>query len=168
MSHLFRNITIVAFGTIGMFYSTAFADHAQELELYPDDAATTCDVNAMQIRVTVQNVSHQGIMKLELYNSDDGFLTKKGRLKSYRVPAEDAPQLICINVPEPGPYAVTGYHDKDGNRKLKKKWNFTPKEPYGVSNNPRQRKRPKFEETVFEVGMTGTDIELILVDLQAD
>lgn len=168
MSHLFRNTTILALGTLSLFCSAASADHAEELELYSDDAGATCDTNALQIRVTVQNVSHEGIMKLELYNSEDGFLTKKARLKSYRVPAEDAPQKICINVPEPGPYAVTGYHDQDGNRKLKQKWNFTPKEPYGVSNNPRQKKRPKFEDAVFDVGMTGADIELILVDLQAD
>jgi len=151
-----------------LFCTTALAHHAEELELYPDDAGATCDVNALQIRVTVQNVSHQGIMKLELYNSKDGFLHKSGRLKSYRVPAEDAPQLICINVSEPGPYAVTGYHDKDGNRKLKQKWNFTPKQPYGVSNNPRKKKRPKFKDAVFDVGASGADIELILVDLQAD
>lgn len=148
--------------------SLAFAHHADQLELYPDDAGDMCDVNAMQIRVNVINVTHQGITKLELYNSPDGFLTKKGRLRPIRVPAEDGPQKICINVPEAGIYAVTGYHDQDGNRKLKQKWNFTPKEPYGVSNNPRKRKRPKFEDAAFEVGPAGTDIDLILVDLQAD
>lgn len=168
MSHLFRITTTLALGVFSLVCGTALAHHAEELELYPDDAGATCDNNALQIRVTVQNVSHQGIMKLELYNSEKGFLMKKGRLRSYRVPAEDAPQKICINVAEPGTYAVTGYHDKDGNRKLKQKWNFTPKEPYGVSNNPRKKKRPKFDEAAFEVGMSGQDIELILVDLQAD
>jgi len=73
-----------------------------------------------------------------------------------------SPMLVCLNVSKPGRYAIAGYHDLDGDRKLKKKWDFTPKEPYGLSNNPvyRSRRLPKFEEAAFTVGQRGADIEI--------
>ena len=139
-----------------------------ELELYPDDAGDACILGTQQIRVTIHGVYHEGIMKLELYNDDEGFLKKSGRLRPIRVPAEDYPQTICINVDEPGEYAVSGYHDKDGDRKLDKKWNFTPKEPYGVSNNPKMKGKdlPDFVDAAFNVPPNGVDIDIILVDLR--
>lgn len=151
--------------------STAWANEMpQTLELYPEDAPDKCDRNAMQVRVKVIGVTEIGIMKLELYNSDEGFLNKSGRLRSVRVAAKNGPQLLCMNLHEPGTYAVAGYHDRDGDRKFDKRWDFVPKEPYGLSNNPEIKKRrlPKFEEAAFDVGFPGIDIDFILVDLLAD
>lgn len=136
------------------------------LELYPKDRADTCVPGALQIRVSVNGVKKGGILKLELFGEED-FLKKKGKLRRIRVPAEDAPQRVCINLPQPGEYAVVGYHDKDGNRKLKKAWNYKPKEPYGLSNNPKIKslRLPKFSETKFFVPMEGVEIDILLVDL---
>lgn len=132
------------------------------LELYASDASDNCVADSLQIRVTAQNIYPEGILKLELYNSEDGFLFKKGRLHRVRVEAKQSPMQVCIDVPEPGTYAVAGYHDIDGSRKLKKKWDFTPKEPYGLSNNPiyKSKKLPKFQEAAFNVGEKGADIEI--------
>ena len=140
----------------------------EELELYEDDVSDACVLGSLQIRATVNNLSKVGLMKLELYNSEDGFLNKKGRMRSVRVAAEGASQLICINVPEAGVYAIAGYHDIDADRKLDKRWDFTPDEPYGLSNNPEIKKRriPKFEEAQFDVGLAGADIVINLVDLR--
>lgn len=139
---------------------------ATGLELYPRDKADTCVPGALQIRVTVRNVSPVGIVKLELFG-EDNFLKKKGKLRRIRVPAGDKEQEICINLPYPGEYAVVGYHDIDGDRRLKKSWNFKPKEPYGLSNNPKIKslRLPKFSETGFAVPMEGVDISIDLVDL---
>ena len=136
------------------------------LELYPKDRADTCVSGALQIRVTVLGVKKEGILKLELFGEED-FLKKKGKLRRIRVPAEDAPQRVCINLPHPGEYAVVGYHDEDGDRRLKKAWNFKPKEPYGLSNNPdiKSLRLPKFSETKFFVPMEGVEIDIQLVDL---
>lgn len=133
------------------------------LELYDTDKADTCLPGALQIRATVTNVSKVGILKLELFGERD-FMKKSGKLRRIRVPAEDGPNKICINLPTPGEYAVVGYHDKDGNRKLKKAWNFKPKEPYGVSNNPDidSLRLPKWSEAGFQVPMNGIDITLEL------
>lgn len=136
------------------------------LELYDKDKADTCVPGALQIRVNVHNVSEGGILKLELFG-ENNFLKKEGKLRRIRVPAENGPQKVCINLPRPGEFAVVGYHDKDGNRRLKKAWNFKPKEPYGLSNNPKIKslRLPKFSETGFLVPMEGVDIDIHLVDL---
>ena len=136
------------------------------LELYNRDKSDYCVMDGLQVRATVNGVTADGIMKLELFGEED-FLKKKGKLRNIRVPAEEGSQLICINVPMPGSYAVVGYHDRDGNRKLKKAWNFKPLEPYGLSNNPEIKalRLPKYSETKFDVPLTGADITINLVDL---
>jgi len=100
---------------------------ATGLTLYDKDKADTCVADALQIRVTVHNISKVGILKLELFG-ERKFLKKEGKLRRIRVPAEDVKQTVCINLPAPGDYAVVGYHDKDGDRRLKKAWNYKPKE----------------------------------------
>lgn len=167
-------IRFICFAVLMLFTVnfTAFAADervSDELELYAHDLSDPCVAGSLQIRVTIHGVSKVGIMKLELYNAEDGFLSKSARLRSIRDAAQDAPQLMCVNVPEPGIYGMAGYHDRDGNRKLKKKWDFTPREPYGLSNNPeiKSRRIPKWEEVAFEVGPNGADIDFNLVDLKA-
>ncbi len=137
-----------------------------DLPLYPRDAPEACDAGALQIRVNVKGVYKQGLVKLDLYNSEDGFLDKKGRLAKVRVAAKDGPMQICFNVKEPGRYAVAGYHDLDADRKFDKKWNFAPKEPYALSQNPdiKTLRLPKFDECAFDVGADGQEIDLIFVD----
>ena len=136
------------------------------LELYDKDKADTCVLGALQIRATVHNVSKVGILKLELFG-EHKFLKKEGKLRRIRVPAADVKQTVCINLPAPGEYAVVGYHDKDGDRRLKKAWNYKPKEPYGISNNPKIKslKIPKFSQAALTVPLEGADIDIHLVDL---
>lgn len=139
---------------------------ATGLELYDRDKSDTCVPGALQIRATVHNVTKTGILKLELFGERD-FLKKKGKLRRIRVPAEEGSQIVCVNLPYPGEYAMVGYHDQNGDRRLKKAWNFKPKEPYGLSNNPdiKSLRLPKFSETSFPVPMEGADIDIHLVDL---
>jgi len=139
---------------------------ATGLELYDKDKSDTCVPGALQIRVSIHNVSPGGILKLELFG-ENNFLKKEGKLRRIRVPAAEGPQKVCINLPRPGDYAVVAYHDLDGDRRLKKAWNFKPKEPYGLSNNPeiKSLRLPKFSETGFDVPMEGVEIDIHLVDL---
>ena len=136
------------------------------LPLYDTDAADACVAGALQIRVTVHHITPQGMMKLELFGEKD-FMKSKGKLRRIRVPAEEGPQVICMNLPSTGRYAVVGYHDKNGDRRLKKSWKFKPLEPYGLSNNPEIKalRLPKFSETSFDVPLEGVDIDINLVDL---
>lgn len=155
--------------------TTAFADDDRPLsalgierglQLYDDDVADRCILGYPQIRLTVNNVHREGILKIELFG-EKNFMKSSGKLRRIRIPAEDGPMKVCIHVPAaPGDYAIVAYHDVDGDRKLDKKWNFKPKEPFGLSNDPviESLRLPRWEETRFPVASDGTEITMNLVD----
>lgn len=149
--------------------SAAIADSADEsvietLDLRPEDKADICDTSVPQVRTTVNGVEAYGILLVELYGDDaDNFLSSEGRLRRVRVAAEDGPQTVCINIDRAGTYAVATYHDQDADRKLDKKWNRLPKEPFALSNDPKLKlRKPRLSEAAFNVGEMGADITVNL------
>ena len=182
MNTRFRNTFLAAgllFSTVftPVFAQMAFAaaeDHSEhvrshpELEIYEFEAPDICDVDANQVRMTVTGLTDEGILTLELYNDPEHFLSKKGRVRRVRVPAANGEQTICMTTNILGRYAAAGYHDIDGNRKLKKNMIKVPREPFALSNNPKIKalKFPKFSDSAFELVMGGTNITLELVDLK--
>lgn len=134
------------------------------LDLRAGDEGDTCDTSRPQIRVTVNGVEPYGILLVEVYgDSARHFLSREGRLRRVRVAAEEGPQTVCMNIAGAGTYAVASYHDQDGDRKLDKKWNRLPKEPFALSNNPRLKlRKPRLNEASFEAGDLGADISVTL------
>ncbi len=182
MNTRFRN-TFLAVGLVlgailsPLISSWAFADSDEhkdrvrshpDLEIYQYEAPDICDPDANQVRFNVTGLTKEGILTLELYNDPDHFLSKKGRVRRVRVPALDGQQTICMTTNALGRYAAAGYHDIDGNRKLKKNIIKVPREPFALSNNPKIKalKFPKFSESAFELGLGGVNITLELVDLK--
>ncbi|MEM6626814.1 MAG: DUF2141 domain-containing protein [Pseudomonadota bacterium] len=141
----------------------AFAQ--SELDIRDYEAPAICVPGSGQVQVTVEGVSAGGILAVELYRpSERDFLKKKSRIHRIRVAAEDGPQIVCFEAQPPGRYAVATYHDKNGNRDLDQKFNLSPKEPFGLSTNPKLRwGLPKFEEADFEVPEEGAAITIQLV-----
>ena len=167
MLNTLSKTTLAGLMILGMIAPAATAHHETDsLPLYPRDAADVCDASATQIRVTVTGAAHQGLAKVELYKPEDNWL--KDETRKVRVEAQDGPFQVCMNV-EPGTYAIVGYHDRNANRKLDKKFPFKPKEPFGVVNQDRltKKKRPKFKQVSFVVAEGGIDVDLILVDPKA-
>ena len=138
---------------------------ANGLELYDHDAADRCILGTLQVRIDINGADDYGIVKVELFGERD-FMKKSGKLRRIRVPASKEGLKVCVNVETPGDYAISSYHDKDGDRKFDKRWDFKPKEPYGLSGNPKIKKLrlPKWEETHFNVPMNGADITINLID----
>lgn len=138
--------------------------HASEaLRIMPHEAPDACNAEVAQIRVTVNNVGSGGVLNVELYDDPDNFLFKKGRKRKVRIPAAAGVQKVCMNLAQPGTYAVAVYHDKDGDRKLKKHWNLLPREPFGLSNNPKNPEGfPNFSDSAFTTGRLGADIVIDL------
>lgn len=139
-----------------------------DLEIYAHEMADVCNEQTTQVRVLVNGSIGGGMLTLELYNDPEHFLSKKGRIRRVRVPSVVGSQTVCLSENLTGRYAVAGYHDIDGNRKLKKKWNKAPREPFALSNNPaiKELRFPKFSESAFELVYGGTNITLELVDLK--
>jgi uncharacterized protein (DUF2141 family) len=144
-----------------LFHTQTHASGALRIE--PHEAPDTCNAKTAQIRVTVNNVKAGGVLNVELYNDPDNFLFKKGRTRKVRIPAAEGQQIVCMNLDQPGTYAVAAYHDKDGNRKLNKQWNLLPSEPFGLSNNPEQHTGfPQFSDSAFTTNDLGADIVIDL------
>ena len=145
-----------------LFMSLAIAKEPLDIRSY--EAADPCKPEIAQVRVTVNGVGSGGILSVELYHDADNFLNKKGRTKRIRIPASESQHTVCFDLEKQGTYAVAAYHDVDGNRKLNKKWNMMPKEPFGLSNNPEQHFGfPKFSDAAFITDALGANIT---VDLQ--
>jgi uncharacterized protein (DUF2141 family) len=144
-----------------LFMSLANAEESLDIRSY--EAADPCKPEISQVRVTVNGVGSGGILSVELYHDPDNFLNKKGRTKRIRIPASEGQHTVCFNLEKQGTYAVAAYHDVDGNRKLNKKWNMMPKEPFGLSNNPEQDFGfPKFSDSAFRTDTLGADITINL------
>lgn len=136
-----------------------------ELDIRDYEAAATCEPGTGQVQVTVQGLTAEGILAVELYRpSKRDFLKKKSRIHRIRVAAEDGQQTVCFEAQPPGRYAVATYHDENANRDLDQRWNRMPKEPFGLSTNPKLRWGiPRFDEADFEVPEQGTEITIWLV-----
>ncbi len=145
-----------------LFCTSPFA--AQQLDIRSYEASDECNRDIKQIRVTVNGVSFGGILTVGLYDDPNHFLFKQGRKQRIRVPASVEQHTVCFNLDKHGTYAVAAFHDIDANRKLNRRWNLLPDEPFGLSNNPQQFKGlPKFSDSAFTTEGMGADISIDLV-----
>lgn len=103
------------------------------------------------ITVNVSNISsNEGNVSIALYDSESNFLKKP--LQGQRVNIENNTCTVTFkNVPE-GTYAISLYHDENGNGKMDTNFMHIPKEDYGCSNNARGfMGPPKWEDAKFEL-----------------
>lgn len=149
-------------GLLLFFCTSPYA--AQQLDIRSYEASDECDMKVKQIRVTVNGLSFGGILTVGLYDDPNHFLFKQGRKQRIRVPASVEQHTVCFNLDKHGTYAVAAFHDIDANRKLNRRWNLLPDEPFGLSNNPEQFKGlPKFSDSAFTTEGMGADISIDLV-----
>lgn len=139
------------------------ASASESLNIKPNEMPDVCNADRAQVRVTVNGVGSGGVLNVGLYDDSEHFLFKKGRKRTVRIPAAEGQQKVCIDLEQPGTYAVAAYHDIDANRKLKMRWNMLPGEPFGLSNNPEQHIGfPKFSKSAFTTSSLGADIVIDL------
>ena len=137
-----------------------------DVDILEKDRPDRCDPSRTQVHLIVSGVkSTDGMVTAELYRNDQkGFLNKKGRLRRVRAPASVGSVTFCLNV-EPGVYAAVAYHDQDGDRDLGKKWNKMPKEPFGLSNDPKLSFGfPDIADSLFAIGEAGGMVTIALVE----
>lgn len=106
----------------------------------------------------------RGSVYVAVFNRPEGFLEEKYMIVQKVVPvqASGSLQLDLADLP-PGAYAVSCFHDVNGNGRIDKNLMGVPTEPYGFSNNARPKFRaPTWEESRFEVGRSGAAISIRL------
>lgn len=127
----------------------------------------SCKGGENEVRVTINGVKRSaGLMTSELYrNEPDNFLSKRGREFRVRFAAHAPLTQYCLYAPAPGLYAIVAYHDENANLKFDRSTFGLPKEPYGVSNNPRIRLAPPpISKALVDVPTSGVAIEIRLND----
>ncbi|GGC73611.1 DUF2141 domain-containing protein [Undibacterium terreum] len=119
---------------------------------------------AADITVNVKNLrSPNGALMLALFNSGEGFLQSDKQFSAQIISAAQQPAVAVFkNVPA-GRYAVTVFHDENGNGKMDKNLLGIPTERYGFSNNATGTMGPpSFEQAAF----TLKDNQEITIQLQ--
>jgi len=134
----------------------------------------SADSKSPGIHVTVSNIKEaKGKMAWALFAAKDGFPNKRENsvqhgfwdIEGSTSAAEGGEILKAIYLIEnvaDGEYALSVYQDLDLNQKMKSNWLGIPKEPVGVSLNPKVRMGPpRYDDSKFDFkGSISLDIKL--------
>ena len=110
------------------------------------EAANTAGTS---ITVTVPVQSNDGMIYVGLYDQDT--FMKSEPIKAEESEIVDGQATVTFKDIEPGVYAITLFHDKNGNKQMDFEPNGMPKEMYGVSNNVMSYGPPQWSDAKFEV-----------------
>ncbi len=105
-----------------------------------------------------------GYMVLAVFDSEQGF-PKEPEYAVYTetIPVDSFAVLFSIEALEPGTYAITVYHDEDGDGELDMKFYGPPAEKMGASNDARGRMGPpSFEDASFVLGNEALELRINL------
>ena len=119
-----------------------------------------------RLNVNVQGVrSSEGEVAITVYSDRKSeFLRSGTKLERNRVPAEQGVTRDCLVLPGPGTYAVTVYHDEDGDRDFDRSMIGMPAEGYGFSNDPATvLSLPSFEDVLVEAAPGDTEITITVM-----
>ena len=99
--------------------------------------------------VTVTGIRNaKGQISINLYGEPgDRFMKKGAWLERVRLPAQAGEVRVCVPAPAPGLYAISLFHDEDGDGRLDQNWIGIPTEGFGFSRDaPAPLRLPRFEE----------------------
>jgi len=120
------------------------------------------ETTAQDVVVKITNFdTNKGKVFIALYNSETSFLGTgfKSIITSIK---NNACTVTFKDVPQ-GIYAISLFHDENGNNKMDSNFLGIPKEPYGFSNQKKGRfGPPKFKEVAFKLNKS--DIFKIVIE----
>jgi uncharacterized protein (DUF2141 family) len=133
--------------------------------LLPPLPAQSPNTGTLTVRVVgARNAS--GEIRVALFQNAEGFPGDASKALRTQ-PAQIDPQTLSAKVsftgiPQ-GVYAVSAFHDENGNGKFDRSFAGIPKEAYGASNNPPKKMRaPTFDEAKFSLSsQQSLEIQLI-------
>ena len=119
---------------------------------------------SIKIEIKVTEIkSTEGQIAVLLFNNENGFPQEVDKaLKSQFFQIEGQEKVIEFEVPSTGEYAVTVFHDENGNKKLDTNWIGMPKEGIAVSNNAKGRMGPpKYKDASVQI-LEGASLQIRL------
>ena len=122
--------------------------------------ATETTTSGINITVKVPVKSDQGSVIFGLYNEDT--FMKAGPLQGLESEIKDGMATVTFKNVAPGTYAVSLFHDKNGNKQMDFEPNGMPKEMYGVSNNVMNYGPPQWSDAKFEVANEDITLDIIM------
>ena len=107
------------------------------------------DTNALQVHIHGIS-SNEGNIMIAVFDEEEHFLTENTHHGGVFQVNGHATQICSLTL-KPGRYAVSVFHDLNGDGTLNTNFFGIPKEPYGFSNDARGRfGPPDYEAVVFE------------------
>lgn len=107
----------------------------------------------------------RGQVIVSLFNRPEGF-PAHGALVTQKVDLSKGaglkPLIVTFRNLKPGVYAVSAYHDANNNNRLDSNFLHIPQEDWGMSNNPRPWRTPRFDEAHFDLKAPETSITIPL------
>jgi uncharacterized protein (DUF2141 family) len=126
------------------------------LLLLPALSAQSVNTGTLTVRV-VNARNANGEIRVALFKDAQGFpgdaslafRTQRAQIDPHTLSAT----VVFTEIPQ-GVYAVSVFHDENGNGRLDKNFVGIPKEEYGASNNPAKKMGPPaFDEAKFSLGI---------------
>ncbi len=105
-------------------------------------------------------VTPKGDIKAVLFNSQESFDKKENFYGKKKTKVSGSVMIFEFDNVEPGVYGVQLFQDLNDNGEMDKGM-FGPKEPYGMSTNPKKMGKPSYEDVSFE-SKTTTNIVIEL------
>ena len=117
---------------------------------------STVNAQTATLRVEISGYkSNKGKACVAIYNSEKNFLKKPLLGKIEKI--ENNKAIVIFNNLVPGEYAISSYHDENGNGKMDTNFMGIPKEDYAMSNNARGfMSAPKYQDAKFYINENKT------------
>ena len=128
-------------------------------------AQEKCMGDGPHLKVIVEGLrSADGYVSVELYPDDPKlFLGHNQQLAVAHDRLTGMEQTVCLSVPGPGYYALSVYHDENGDDQFNRNKLGIPTEGVGLSNNPRILfGLPAFEKVRFKIAQAETTMRVAL------
>lgn len=122
-------------------------------------------VKAADVTVTFTGIaSTQGAVRAALHDGAEGF-PRERKMVMGKFTAASSPNGVTLVFEgvAPGRYAITAFHDEDGDEALSTNLLGLPNEPFGFSNDARGSfGPPSFDDAAFEVADEDLSLKISL------
>lgn len=120
--------------------------------------------SAADLAIEITSIKNSsGTIMIALYDDAETFLSRDGLAARTRMPATAGSLLHVFTGLAPGDYAVSVFHDTDGDGRLKVGAYGQPVEPWGMSRDARgEMGPPRFEDAAITVSTSGATARITL------